>query len=67
MDILCKCEHEKKVHPPSPCQLGTYRVCDGCFKANRINGVKQYGTFDCLQYVPDNLTHIEVLAREREI
>ena len=68
-DILCRCGHSKKVHPDTIFskykEERKYLVCDGCFRNNRVKGIKQFGTIDCEEYVPDNLKHIEILAVQR--
>lgn len=62
-DFPCLCGHIENVHPPYPHTLGVghYIVCDGCFKNNRVKGVKQFETVECTQYVPSNLKYLEQL------
>jgi hypothetical protein len=58
MDIICKCSHNKKAHftkfrEPGICMfLGIDTVKPDC---------------PCMKYTPDNLTHIEELAKEKKL
>jgi len=63
-DILCRCGHGKAEHP----KVGraNYYVCNGCFEG-RIRGILQFGSVECTVYVPDNLKHIEALAKEKNL
>jgi hypothetical protein len=73
--ITCKCGHNKKEHkvPHIPKHSHTYSdeyfVIDACFAgklAYNKNGIK-FREWECAcnQYIPDNLTHIEVLAKQK--
>lgn len=55
MDIICKCGHNKKVHE----HLRGNFVCLCVGPYTSINDCP------CFEYVPDNLSHIENLAKEK--
>jgi hypothetical protein len=56
MDIVCRCGHLKKEH-----------LDDGIFSDCLATYLDQKQDCGCMQYVPDNLTHIEALAKERKL
>lgn len=55
--MICTCGHKEIDHPSILNNL--YAVCDGCFKTNRIHGIKQFDTEDCIYFRPDNLRYLE--------
>jgi hypothetical protein len=64
-DILCKCGHAKKDH-----ERFSNEYCFGCWSKrwSEKYAHKFHDELDfkfCRQYVPDNLTHIEYLAKEK--
>lgn len=64
-DIICRCGHERENHPGEHPTI-KFQVCNDCFmrnlRANQgLNGIKN----SCPKYIPDNLTHIEMLAAQR--
>ena len=61
--IPCRCGHLEKMHPAR--YLNTYVVCDGCFRKNRVSGIKQFGSVECMQYISDNLLYVEQEAKRK--
>jgi hypothetical protein len=57
-DIICQCGHFKKEHLDD----GIFSDCLWTYEG------KGFGEdCNCMKYVPDNLSHIENLARERKL
>jgi hypothetical protein len=56
LDILCRCGHAKKEH-----------LDDGIFSDCLVTYKAQKEDCGCMKYVPDNLSYIEDLAKERKL
>jgi hypothetical protein len=70
-DILCKCGHEKKHHKSvgTPiwdeyCNAG--RRKNSNFEKSLVHG-NHISICLCAKYQPDNLLHIETLAKKRKL
>lgn len=56
--ILCRCGHRQAAH--------IQHLCDGCILfgyGHDVNAMKEM----CREYIADNLTTFEVLAKERNL
>jgi hypothetical protein len=59
-DIVCRCGHKKKEHKKST-STGSI-ICEVMDDKN-----SDYYADECVDYIPDNLMHIEQLAKERKL
>ena len=67
-DILCKCGHSKSGHSRfGPHTMQDYQSCICWLGRNRGLGLKKtnWRTCKCEQYQPDNLSHIEQVAKQK--
>ena len=64
-DILCKCGHEKHFHGGVGQPIWD-EFCNGGRIRDRKIGNYVY-VCTCLEYRPDNLSHIEKLAKKRKL
>jgi hypothetical protein len=60
VNIICQCGHRQRVHKLLP-DFGNALVCMCHGKDTLVDDCY------CYRYVPDNLLHIENLAKERKL
>lgn len=69
MDIICKCGHGRKMHNPEvwkerrQYKINEY-ILEACYAEGTHQGISDY-LCRCNQYVPDNLSFIETLAKQK--
>jgi hypothetical protein len=62
IDIPCICGHSKKAHKPNLSATDTMIVCKATKRSDNGSGM---WADNCFKYVPDNLSYIEKIAKQK--